>query len=219
MLSLEVTLWLETSLHVLRDRKYSSLHPLSEISFGHLFRNNVFSVKILVFNIHTLVWRRPALKPLKHCAEAHVTASKTTQPFSSCLPPLPKVKPPCHQSTPLHFLSTVPSSFQLPSPHPCVGKCWLTVDRINSLGLEASFWRAVTLPVIHFSAGTNPCSYTQHAVTVGTTSPAPFHWKTSTLTPLHSCWPVKSKEGLCLDHNNFETHCVFMAVGLFVFLF
>lgn len=114
-------------------------------------------------------------------------------------------------------LSHHPSSS--PPPHPCVGKCWLTADRINSLGLEASFWRAVTLPVIHFSAGTNPCSYTQHAVTVGTTSPAPFHWKTSTLTPLHSWCLVKSKEGLCLDHNNFETHCVFMAVGLFVFLF
>lgn len=68
------------------------------------------------------------------------------------------------------------------------------------------------------SAGTNPCSYTQHVVTVGITSRAPFHWKTSTLTPLHSWRVVRSKEGLCLCHNNFETHWQHN-LGLLFFLF
>lgn len=56
-------------------------------------------------------------------------------------------------------------------------------------------------------------------MTVGITSRAPFHWKTSPPTPLHRWRVVRSKGGLCLCHNNFETHCVFRARGLFFFLF
>lgn len=66
------------------------------------------------------------------------------------------------------------------------------------------------LTVIHYSAGTNPCGYTQHAVTVVITSWAPFHQKTCTPAPLHSWWVVKSKEATCV----FATTALRHSLGL-----
>ena len=84
-----------------------------------------------------------------------------------------------------------PPSCRLP---PLLGTVdsWLT--KINSLGvrgihLDCCFRRG--LLVIYLFTGTNPCSYSQHALTLVITSWAAFHWKTSAFDTIAQ--PVEQK--------------------------